>query len=104
MVPYGQMALGPDISMTIIDLFCQCTVLAVKFALPVIAVEMVVEMGIGIIMKAVPQINVFVVNLQAKLFIGIVILVLLFVPFSNFVERVITLLFDAIQQLISAMA
>lgn len=96
-IPYGEIAIRPEISTVILDIFCQCTVLAVKFALPMIAIEFVVEMGIGLIMKAIPQINVFVVNIQAKVAIGLILLGVLFVPFANFLENLVVLLFDQIE-------
>lgn len=93
-VPFGHVAIGSAATDFILDLFCQCTVLAVKLAMPIIAIEIVVEMGIGLIMKAIPQINVFVVNIQTKVLVGFVLLGALYVPFANFIENVITFLFE----------
>jgi len=99
-VPFGQASFRPELSTAIIDLFCQCTVLAVKLALPIIAIEIIIEIGVGILMKAIPQINVFVINIQAKLLIGLIMMLVLFAPFSNFLERLVTLLFDTIENVV----
>ena len=97
-VPYGQTAFNPEVYSSMLDLFCQCVLLATKFMLPVVAIEILVETGMGLIMKAVPQINVFVINVQIKLLAGFLIIVLLYVPFSEFVENVITALFGALDR------
>ena len=44
-------------------------VYALQLALPVIIIEIIVEVAVGIMMRVVPNINVFVINLQLKLFV-----------------------------------
>lgn len=99
-VPFGQVAFRSEVWSAILDLFSECTILAAKFMMPIIGIELLVEIGMGLIMKAVPQINVFVLNVQIKLAVGILLLTLMYVPFSNFIENIITLLFDAIDGII----
>lgn len=53
--------------------------LGLRLALPVLAVEMIVQISLGIMMRAVPQINVFSVGIQLTGMIGIV-LILILVP------------------------
>ena len=50
--------------------------LGLRLALPVIAVELVTQFALGILMKAVPQINVFTVGIQLQAIIGILMLVI----------------------------
>ncbi len=102
-VPYGSMAITQSLSVAILDIFCDCMILAVKLALPIMVVEILAEVGVGILMKTIPQINVFVVNIQAKVVLGIVFLVLLFTPMSEFLEGCIRLMFDALQYVIALM-
>ena len=99
-VPYGQTVFSTGIYSTVLDLFCQCVQLAVKFALPIIAIELLVEVSMGLIMKAVPQINVFVLNIQIKVFAGFLIIVLLYIPFAEFVENIIARLFETLESVI----
>ena len=102
-IPYGQVMFSPALYSSMLDLFCQCTVLAVKFMLPIIAIELLVEVGVGLIMKAVPQINIFVINIQIKLFVGFLTIVILYIPFSEFVENVVTRLFNSLDSIIVLM-
>ncbi len=57
-------------------LFGQILILALKIAFPVLAVELVAETALGILMRAVPQIDVFVVGLQLKVLVGLAFLTL----------------------------
>ncbi len=95
-IPYGGVAYNPDMPMAIIDLFCLCTILGIKLAMPILAVEFLLEMGVGILMKAIPQINVFVVNIQAKVLIGLTMLFIIYTPMVTFLEQLITLIFDTL--------
>lgn len=102
-IPFGHVVISPDITSAIIDIFCQCTVLAVKFALPIIAIELLVEMGMGILMKTIPQINVFVISMQAKMLVGLVMILILFSPLSSFVQNLIVILFETLEKVIIIM-
>lgn len=95
-IPYGQLHIHTELTSQIIDVFCQCTVLAIKLAMPILATQFLMEIGVGILMKAIPQINVFVVNIQAKLFVGLLILVFIYSPVVSFLGKSIELMFDAI--------
>ncbi|MCL1983281.1 MAG: flagellar biosynthetic protein FliR [Clostridiales bacterium] len=94
LIPYGQVLFSnPAVSSKILDTFCQCTTLGIKMAMPILGMEFLLEMGVGILMKTIPQINVFVVNLQVKILTGLVMLAAIFTPLSNFIEQAIGSLF-----------
>ena len=42
------------------------------------------QMGMGILMKAIPQINAFVINIELKVIIGLVLFFLFLTPISEF--------------------
>jgi len=100
-VPYGQSIFAhPELSMKILDVFCQCTILGVKLTLPIAGMVFLLEMGVGILMKAIPQINVFVLNIQAKILVGIIMILVIFTPLSTFIERVITSMFETMSSIL----
>ncbi|SHJ31116.1 flagellar biosynthetic protein FliR [Parasporobacterium paucivorans] len=86
-VPFGEVVFTPALAGGILDIFCQCVVLAVKLAFPFIAMEFLTEIGVGILMKMIPQINVFVVNIQVKILVGLIMLTFLFSPVTNYLEN-----------------
>lgn len=50
--------------------------LGLRMAIPVIAIEMIGIIAIGILMRAVPQINIFTVGIQIESLIGIAVLLI----------------------------
>lgn len=83
-VPYGAVALGEELYSAVLEMFIDCTILGIKLAMPILAAELMGQVGMGILMKVIPQINVFVINIDLKLIIGLVLVMLLLVPFSQF--------------------
>ena len=57
----------------------------------------------GILMKVIPQINVFAINIELKVIIGLVLLLLLLTPFSEFLLRAESDMLLEIQRLLAGM-
>lgn len=104
LVPYEGIPYTTDLFGTLVKLFSLILIYAVKMSLPILAAELVTEMGVGLIMRAVPQIDVFVINVQLKVIIGFIMIMLLVPTFSYFSERLITLMFDQISGVFSTLA
>ena len=83
-VPYGQVVFGKEVASGVTEVFLACMLLAVKLSLPILAAEMLGELGMGILMKAIPQINAFVINIELKVIIGLVLLLLFLTPINEF--------------------
>ena len=67
--------------------------LAVKFAMPIIASELITECILGVMMKAVPSIQIFVLNIQLKIVVGMTVLLAVAKPMSDFLEYLMDILF-----------
>ena len=83
-----------------LEIFTQCIVMAVKFAFPIMAIEFITEIAVGILMKVIPQINVFVVNIQAKVLVGLLMLIFLFSPMSDYVGFIISQMLLGVENMI----
>jgi len=95
-IPYGQVTfVNPEMSGLIIDLFAQCTILGLKMAMPIVGTIFIIEVGVGILMKTIPQINVFIVSLPVKILVGTIMVFAIFTPLSRFIEMAITMMFDS---------
>jgi len=92
--PYGDISLQPATLNEIVSLFSLVFTYALKLALPILAIEFITEMGVGLLMKAVPQINIFAVNIQLKIFIGFACIVILVGPYAKFVEKLIEIMLE----------
>ena len=87
LVPYGAAALGDGVYAYVIELFLACMLLAVKLAMPILAAELLGEVGMGVLMKAIPQINAFVINIELKVIIGLLLLFLLLTPINEILQE-----------------
>lgn len=100
-VPYGGVLITQNIAMRVLEIFVQCIEMGVKFAMPILAAEFLVEMGVGILNKAVPQISIFVINIQLKIIVGLGLLVILFSPISDYVEKIVTTMMKTIEGILT---
>ena len=86
------------------DIFAQCVVLAMKLAFPLIAFEFIMQIGVGILTKITPQINLFVLSIQLRLVVGFVLLVFLVSPIGSFMGNVITTMVSSLEDVLRVMA
>ena len=83
-VPLGAVSIGLPAYQYLLELFIQCTVLAVKLCMPIMAAELIAQVGMGVLMKVIPQINIFAINIDLKVLVGLGLLFMLLIPFSEF--------------------
>ena len=74
-----------------------------RLAMPMLAVQIFVETGVGILMKTIPQINIFVVNIQAKILVGLIVWILLFIPMSDFILDALDVLIQSMEDMLVTM-
>lgn len=87
-VPVGAGAiLGGRILWYIITLFGSVFLMVIKLVLPFVAAEFILEMTMGVLMKLIPQIHVFVINIQCKILLGIMLMMLFAYPMGAFMDR-----------------
>ncbi len=84
--------------------FGEIMVLAVKLAIPIVATELIVEFCVGVIMKAVPTIQIFSVNIQLKIIIGLLVMLAIAVPVSEFMDRLLEILSNNLSSVLTAFA
>jgi flagellar biosynthetic protein FliR len=95
-IPLGKAVFNADFFLQLTDMFGYMLIYAMKLSIPILAAELITEIGVGIIMKAVPQIDIFTVNLQLKIILGFTVMLILVPPFASFLERLVLLMFDKI--------
>ena len=103
LVPYGRIALGQNLYWTIAELFVECTVMAIKLCMPILAAELLGQVAMGILMKVIPQINVFAINIELKVIIGLGLLLVLLMPFSEYLLRAENQMLTTVQNLLAGM-
>ena len=100
-VPFGEAALSSAAANAMLSLFVECTVLGIKLCMPILAAELLGQVGMGVLMKAIPQINVFSINIELKVLIGLILLLLLISPFSEFLLQAELTMFDRLRELLA---
>ena len=84
LVPFGAVRLPPHLASVMVELFAACSVLGVKLCMPILMAEVLGQIGMGILMKVIPQINVFAINIELKVILGLLLLLVLMAPISEF--------------------
>lgn len=84
LVPFGAVRLNPNLASVMVEIFAACTVLGVKLCMPILMAEVLGQIGMGILMKVIPQINVFAINIELKVILGLLLLLTLMAPLSEF--------------------
>ena len=92
-------------AMYAVTVLTEFMVLAVKIAMPVVGAVLVINVVLGIMVKTVPQINVFVVGMPLKLIVGIFLLFAVLSPqLRTIYEYVYDAAYDALINTIWGMA
>ena len=94
-IPVGSLLLRPEFYQMLISLFGNIFELGLKLSLPIAGALLAADFILGIMSRTVPQMNIFMVGMPAKIVLGFVILIVV-IPF--YVYLLNTLLTDLIQQ------
>ena len=103
LVGIGAVNFGADIGSFICAQFVSAFGLIMHLALPFIAASFVLEIGMGVLMKLIPQINVFSIHFQLKILLGLMLMFLFAVPITEFIQSYINEMFVQMQNLIGVM-
>lgn len=98
--PLGQGSLNPDLGILISGFFNEILIMTLKLAMPIIAAEMILHFSVGVLMKAVPQIQIMVVNIQLMVAVGFITLYLVAIPLSEFIDKYIADMLDSAASII----
>ena len=82
----------------ILNLFVASMKMGLELAFPIMGIELMTEVALGILMRVIPQINIFQVNFQLKISLGFLMLYFLLVPISDKMNDIIRSAFDYLGQ------
>lgn len=82
----GAVQVGAHAGEFLSTLFVTTFSLVLHLALPYLAASFVLEMAMGILMKLIPQINVFSIHFQMKILLGLVLLFAFAEPMASFIN------------------
>jgi flagellar biosynthetic protein FliR len=103
-IPVGQVSLNPAIGMAALEVFALAFLLAVNVAMPMIAAGLLGEVAMGFIVRAIPQMNVFVVGIPLKMLLGFLILLLIIPVYASFTDVIFRNMFSSIDKMLAGLA
>jgi flagellar biosynthetic protein FliR len=99
----GGALVSAELGLFMTEVFLQAFSLAFRLTLPFLAASFTVEVTMGILMKLVPQINVFSIHFQIKVVMGLILLFIFAAPVSDFVDSYINMIFQQMELALSVM-
>lgn len=73
-VPLGKVVIKPQMYSLVVEFIANYFVIGFRIILPMFAAILIVNIVLGILAKVAPQMNMFVVGLQLKVLVGLVVL------------------------------
>ena len=98
-MPIGTLVFSSNIGWTALEIFARAFLLGVMMALPILASGLMLEICFGMMMRAVPQIHMFVVGIPLKMLVGIMVFATTIPIFISFSARVFEELFLAMEKM-----
>lgn len=103
-LPFGMVTLNMELPQAILVVFRENISMGLQYAFPLIAIELVTEAAVGILMRMIPQINVFSVNFQIKIMVGLITLLILFSPMSDRIYQIFDNMFAFMDEAVMLLA
>lgn len=100
-IPLGIGQISDQVAVFFIELMYYIFIYAVQLAIPIIVTEIIAEFAVGILMRLVPNINVFVINIQIKVFIGLIVIFTIIPALANFMTQMNLLMMEKITQVLT---
>ena len=100
----GQVQLSGAIGWAAAEVFILAFLLAVNVAMPIIASGLLGELILAFIVRTTPQMNVFVVGIPLKIFLGFLVLLILLPVYTSYTSGIFTEMFRAVEYMIQGLA
>lgn len=98
-IPIGYTSFNINIPYVLVSFFQSILELGLKLAMPVVVASLVTEFCVGVLMKAVPTIHVFVLNIQIKMMVGFIVLAASCGVVGEFMGKIVDLMFTNLNDL-----
>ncbi len=102
-IPVGTVAPVREIAITFAELFSNAFVLGIRMAMPLIVAGMLLEAIMGMIIRTVPQMNVFAIGLPLKVIVGFLIMLMVVPVFAQMTGEIFSELFNGIDTLFTGL-
>lgn len=97
-IPIGSFDFSKNIAFFLIETFAKSFAIGFMLSTPIIVTISLLDLVLGILAKTMPQMNVFVIGLPLKIFIGLFIIIITMPIFNTIVSNLITLMVDRVYE------
>src|SRR5699024_9703146 len=87
-IPIGKLIYNDNVIEIIVNALVKSFEIGFKLSLPVVAIIFLTDIVLGIMAKAIPQMNVFVIGMPLKVFIGLAIIMITIPIFYNSIVEI----------------
>lgn len=102
-VPLGQVTLSPNMAYAAVQVFSTSFLLAANVAFPIIAAGLLTEIALGVIIRSVPQLNIYSVGFPTKIAVGFVIILVTIPVFIGFTSTIFNQMFVGLERMFAAL-
>lgn len=103
-IPIGSVSFSAaDFALVAAELFSKAFLLGVNIALPIIAAGLLTEIVLGVIIRGVPQLNVFSIGIPIKVFLGFAMLMVLLPIFGAFTSSIFNEMYIGLDNMFAAL-
>jgi flagellar biosynthetic protein FliR len=95
-MPVGTLVISQKMGTAALEIFIRAFMLGVMMSLPILASGLTLEIAFGVMMRAVPQIHMFVVGIPLKMLVGIVVFAFTIPVFAGFSNRIFSEMFTGV--------
>lgn len=103
LAPVGQVTVGTALAGLVIERFTLLFTMALRISLPAVSCLFITELGLGLIARAVPQMNVLMVGFPLKIGVGLVVLGTAMSATATYLVAIMRQLGDVISQAIAVL-
>lgn len=102
-LPVGGLTVSKGVAWIMAQLFCEAFVLGLRMALPVVISGLLGEAAMGMLVRTVPQMNVFVIGLPLKVLLGFVVLAMVLPVYVSLGSTVFDSMFSGMERAFTAL-
>ncbi len=102
-IPVGAVTISREIVWIMAELFAEAFVLGLRMALPVIISGLLGEAAMGMLVRTVPQMNVFVIGLPLKVILGFAVLLIVLPGYAALAGSIFDGMFTGMERAFAAL-
>ena len=77
--------------------------LAINVAFPIIASGLLIEIALGVIIRSVPQLNIFSIGYPTKILVGFIMIMVMIPIFIGFTSTIFNQMYSSLETMFAAL-